>query len=225
MLWCAPLRAADWGGVLALTSDYVFRGVSRTDRGAAAQGGLHLRSPERWFASVWASSLGGAPELLGDVELNLHAGRGFDLADDWALSAAWARYLYPDSGSGRYDWDELSASLVHADRLVLTASLSPNAPQQYAGQFERRRASALEASWRQPLAGPWSLVAGAGRFAASGPSAETYRAWNVGLAAQLGALEVGLARFDVDAAGRRRFGTAAADGRWVLSLAWRYAAH
>lgn len=224
-LWAGPLRAADWGGVLALTSDYVFRGISRTDHGAAAQAGLHLRSTERWFASVWASNVASSPGGPGAVELNLNAGRGWDLSDDWAASAGWVRYLYPDASDGGFEWDDLSASLVFTDRFVLTASLAPRAPQIYSyGAGKRRRATALEAAWREPIAGAWSLVGAAGRYDASAPAGEPYLAWNVGVSAQWGRLEMGLAHFGVDAAGRRQFGSAAAHRRWVFSLAWRYAA-
>jgi uncharacterized protein (TIGR02001 family) len=213
-----PACAAEWGGSLALTSDYVFRGVSRSDDGAM-QAGLNVRSSERWFASAWASSLPRSP--AGRVELNLQVGRGWDLADDWAVSAGWLRYLYPRADSGRYDWDELSATLAYGDRGVLVASLSPNMPQFYgAGVAERRRAGALELSWREPIGGPWSLAAAAGRYGAA--SRHPYSAGSLGLATQLDRVEVSLTRFAVDAAGRRQFGRAA-DARWALSLVWRYA--
>lgn len=227
VLWSNPLRAADWGGTLAATSDYVFRGISRTDHGASAQAGLHVRSAERWFASVWASSLAPSPGSLGRVELNLNAGRGWDLSDDWAASAGWVRYLYPDATDrGRFDWDELSASLIYADRFVLTASVAPSEPRLYApGTSERRRATAVEASWREPVAGAWSLLAAVGRYETSAPFSQPYLAWNMGLSAQVGGLELGLARFGIDAPGRRQFASAVADGRWVFSLAWRYAAN
>lgn len=227
-LWPGPVRAADWGGMLALTSDYVFRGLSRTDHGAAAQAGLHVRSTERWFAGVWASNVASSPNGPGHVELNLNAGRGWDLSDDWSASAGWVRYLHPDaSNSGRFDWDDLSASLIFTDRFVLTASVAPSAPQVYTyGASGRRRTTALEVAWREPIAGAWSLVAAAGRYdsSGSGPLGQPYLAWQVGVSAQLDRFELALTHFDVDAAGRRRFGSAAADDRWVFSLTWRYAA-
>jgi uncharacterized protein (TIGR02001 family) len=223
LLASGPLRAADWGAVAAVTSEYVFRGVSLTDGDPAVQAGLHVRLPQRWYASAWASSLKRSPRS-GRAELNLHAGRGWDLSENWAASAGWVRYLYPDSArSGRYDWDELSASVIYTDRLALTASLSPNAPQAYAlGLGERHRATAIEASWRQPVAGPWSVVAAAGRYSA-GSFGRPYVAWNAGLSLKMGGIDVGLTRFGVDGAGRARFGQAAADGRWVVTFAWRYA--
>ena len=225
-LWPCPLRAAEWGGTLALTSDYVFRGISRTDHGPAAQAGLHLRSSERWFASVWASNIASSTDGPGHVELNLNAGRGWDLSDDWAASVGWVRYLHPDAGhSGRFDWDDLSASLIFADRFVLTASVAPRAPQIYTyGASERRRATALEVAWREPIAGAWSAIAAAGRYDASGSGqlGQPYLAWQVGVSVQMDRLELALTRFDVDTTGQHRFGSAAAHDRWVFSLTWRY---
>jgi uncharacterized protein (TIGR02001 family) len=219
-----PAGAADWGGSLAATSDYVFRGYSRSDGEAAVQAGLYGRHAERWFASAWVSSLHAAPEGPGRIELNLQAGRSWDLSDDWGATVGLVRYLYPDApAQSRFDWTEAAASLAFADRLVLTYAVAPQAPYVHYGTVERWRTTALEASGRLPVSAAWSLLAAAGRYGSAAPYGETYKAWNVGVAAQWGTFEVTWAHFRTDAAGRRVLGPAAADGRWVLSAVWRYA--
>ncbi len=153
-----PLRAADWGATLTLASEYAFRGVSRTD-GAAAQGGLHVQSAAGAFAGLWASNIEPQPAQIGRVEANVNAGWAFDLGADWSAALGWVRYLYPDAASprSRFDWNEYSVSLNYADRLALTASLAPDAPVYYVyGNFGSVRATALEASWREPIvSGSW----------------------------------------------------------------------
>jgi uncharacterized protein (TIGR02001 family) len=223
-----PLRAAEWGTTLTLASQYVFRGVTRTD-GAAVQGGLHVRSAAGGFAGLWASNVDPQPAQIGRVEANVNAGWGFDLGGDWSAAVAWVRYLYPDAASprGRFDWSEYSASLNYGDRLVLTASVAPEAPLYYVyGTFGHVRATALEASWREPIAsGTWgslALVAALGHYDAAGRSSSPYHAWNLGIAAAAGPFDIALARFGVDAQARREFAPAAADRRWVVSVTWRH---
>ena len=223
-----PLRAADWGATLTLASEYAFRGVSRTD-GVAAQGGLHVQSAAGGFAGLWASNIEPQPAQIGRVEANVNAGWAFDLGADWSAALGWVRYLYPDAESprSRFDWNEYSVSLNYADRLALTASLAPEAPVYYVyGNFGSVRATALEASWREPIvSGSWgsvALVAALGHYDAAGRSGEPYRAWNLGVAAAAGPFDIALARFGVSDEARQQFAPVAADQRWIVSVTWRY---
>jgi len=225
-----PLRAADWGATLTLASEYAFRGLMRTD-GPALQAGAHVQSAAGGFAGVWASTIDAQPASIGRAEANVTAGWGFDLGADWSAVLAAVRYLYPDAASprSRFDWSEYSVSFHHADRLVLTASLAPDAPLYYAyGNFGSVRATALEASWREPLAsGAWgslAFVAALGRYDAVSHFGKPYLAWTLGAAVTTGPFDITLTRVDVDGAAYRQFGPAAADGRWILSVSWRYRA-
>ena len=223
-----PLRAVDWGASLTLASEYAFRGVQRTE-GAALQGGVHVQSAAGGFAGLWASNIDAQPAQIGSAEANVNAGWSFDLGADWSVVLGWVRYLYPDATSprNRFDWSEYSVSLNYADRVALTASLAPDAPLYYVyGNFGTVRATALEASWREQIvSGRWgslALIAALGHYDAVGRSGEPYLAWNLGLAAAAGPFDITLARFGVDGEGRRQFGPAAADKRWIVSATWRY---
>ncbi len=224
-LACAPALAADsWGGGLAVTSDYVFRGVSQSDGAAAAQADLHYRTANRWFAGIWASTASPPPERIASYEVDLYAGHDWEISDRWAASVSYVRYSYPGSPAhGHYDADEVSASVRFEDRVALTAALSPNSLRYTAYRgASRRRTASYEASLRQPVRLPVSIVAAVGYYDTQAGFKASYWAWNAGLAAQVGPFELTLIRFGVDATGRRLFGSYAADGRWVLSAAWRF---
>ena len=90
---------------VALTTDYVFRGVSQTSEGAAIQGGFDATCG-MFYAGVWASSLdwgtgvNGAGDTvnLANIELDSYAGVKFTTGKvAWDLGVIY--YAYPN-GAG-----------------------------------------------------------------------------------------------------------------------------
>lgn len=220
----AAQAAEPWGGALALTSDYVFRGVSQTDGQAAVQADLHARSGTGWFGGAWASTVKPAPSYETAHELDLYAGHGWALSERWAATIAYVRYLYPHAPPySHYDAYELSAALRFDDRLSLSAAVSPDARRySVAGWSPRGQSRAYEIALRQPLVGPVAVLAAAGYYDTHALFGASYRAWDAGVAARLGAVDLALLRFGVDPSARRLFGGDAADGRWVVTIGWRF---
>ncbi|MGD9867375.1 MAG: TorF family putative porin [Hyphomicrobiales bacterium] len=78
-----PERKLELSANVALTTDYVFRGISQTDENAAVQGGFDLTYGS-FYAGVWASSLdfggadtngdGIADNDIADIEIDWYAG-------------------------------------------------------------------------------------------------------------------------------------------------------
>ncbi len=116
---------------VAMTTDYVFRGVSQTQEQFAIQGGFDA-SYNMFYAGVWASNLDFADaSALGDstdVELDVYLGvkpkwRGMDF-DFGAIF-----YLYPDAtdpANGKYDYTEFKAGVSYAlikDRLTMSSTV------------------------------------------------------------------------------------------------------
>src|SRR5574337_82858 len=146
----AAQAAEPWGGALALTSDYVFRGVSQTDGQAAVQADLHARSGTGWFGGAWASTVKPAPSYETAHELDLYAGYGWALSDRWAATIAYVRYLYPDAPPySHYDAYELSAALRFDDRLSLSAAVSPDARRYSVAGWSARRTGPGTQGWRR----------------------------------------------------------------------------
>jgi len=216
------------GGSLLLTNESVFRGVLQARGRPTLQADLHAGLPGGWFAGLWASAATRAPSNLSNHELNLYAGLGLTLPRGWAAALRYVHYRYADASVyGRPDADELSASLRFEDRLSLSVGLAPNAGRRADYGLVRRQATrAYELVARQPLgwtlAGPLALTASLGHYDTRALLGESYRAWDLGLAAQFGRAELSLARIDSSAAARRLFGVNAAHGRWALSAAWKF---
>jgi uncharacterized protein (TIGR02001 family) len=128
-------------GNVALTSDYVFRGVSQTDNQMAIQGGLDYEHPSGLYVGTWASNVnsaffndptGDTPKNYGidpQIELDLYGGFKGDLGNGIGYDVGYIRYQYP--GYSKVDTNEIyvkgsfkefSASLNYSDELKFLPS-------------------------------------------------------------------------------------------------------
>ncbi len=125
-----PAHAGDdegwwYGGSLAATTDYVFRGVSQTDEGAAIQGSVDFGHSIGFYAGAWASNVDfDAPDGI-DVEVNLYVGWVFEMPWDTELDLQAVRYLYPDSNPGYgLNYNELIATYSFLDYYAATVAFT-----------------------------------------------------------------------------------------------------
>lgn len=83
-----------WSSNIAITSDYVFRGISQSDGDPAVQGGIETQLNDMWYAGLWGSSISSAAdnstEMRGYVGYNPEA-----WGWDWDLGAIY--YFFPSS--------------------------------------------------------------------------------------------------------------------------------
>lgn len=105
---------------VALTSDYVFRGISQSDEGPAIQGGFdysYLLGTDlpSLYAGVWASNVDFNDDDEANIEIDVYAGLKGSLssiASDWKLGAIY--YAYPGADDSLdYDYWEATAGLSH----------------------------------------------------------------------------------------------------------------
>jgi len=216
------------GGSLLLTDASVFRGVLQARGRPSLQADLHARLTPACYVGLWGAAAPRAASNYSHHELDLYAGLGLSLAPSWTAGLRYVHYRYGHAARyGRPDAGELSASLRFEDRLSLSVGLAPHAGRQTDyGQTLRRATRAYELGARQPLAWlpgpPLALSASLGYYDTRALLGEAYWAWDLGLSARLGAVELGLARFDSSGAARRMFGAHAAQGRWAFSAAWKF---
>lgn len=119
----APAAAADWGaiaGTVAITSDYVFRGVSQTQGGPALQGGLEYTKEFGMFTPYAGTFLSNADfpdtvnntDLKIDYELDLYFGLRLAPLEALTLDAGYIKYYYPSenapaNNSLSFNWSEV----------------------------------------------------------------------------------------------------------------------
>ena len=220
----ARVAAGDLTGGVTATSDYVLRGVSQTDGGPALQASLAYQADRGWYAGAWVSTLNATrwyyPAGEADTELDVFAGVSRALAENWAIDAHAARYIYPDDGAFLdYDYWELEAAVIYRDSLRASIAWSPDASMvSQQGLGKDRTALAYELGLRQTVL-PWmAFTAGIGYFDLTDLFSAGYTYWNVGLTASVGGLTVDLGQYGSDARGRELFGSHLAGPRTVLTL-------
>ncbi|NZA26133.1 hypothetical protein H0E84_07020 [Luteimonas sp. SJ-92] len=71
---------AEVSGSVALTSDYLFRGLSQTNEEPALQGGIDYTHDSGFYAGAWGSSISwladSDPDVSSQVEIDLYLGYG-----------------------------------------------------------------------------------------------------------------------------------------------------
>jgi uncharacterized protein (TIGR02001 family) len=215
-------------GSLAVTTDYVHRGVSQSDGGLALQGSLTYWHPTGAYVGAWASSLEGTntyvyPQSAGrrgaPLELDLYAGFGKPVGTDWTLDFKAVGYLYPDDPAPvSYDYVELSAGVAWRQRWYATVSVAPRTTWvARAGVGRDWTAMDAELAWQQPLGAWLTASAGAGYRELFAPGPSGYGYGSAALAVQLhrGSLELGW--YTTDSRARRLFGEHLAGSRAALT--------
>ena len=61
----------------ALTTDYMWRGVTQSDNGIAVQGGADWTNEDGIYAGVWASTIDFGPFVDSAIEFDFYAGKKF----------------------------------------------------------------------------------------------------------------------------------------------------
>ncbi len=111
----APAAAA-WSqsANIALTSNYIWRGVSQNSDAVALQGGFDVAHTSGLSAGVWASSVTAANAL----EVDLYANYGFKVA---GIDASVGYIAYTYQGDSSLDFSEVNVSATYAG---VTAKIS-----------------------------------------------------------------------------------------------------
>ena len=160
-------------GNLAVTSDYMFRGLTQTWGGPAIQGGADLTMKNGFAAGFWASGISDKTYPGAALELDVYADYGTAIDDDWSWRVGLYSYLYPKGNldeaglpSRSFDTVEANASLTwkwltlkYSDSL--TDYFGIDTEQGYRG--DSRGTGYLELDAAIPFDDRWSLALHAAR--------------------------------------------------------------
>ena len=120
-------------GNVGLYSQYIFRGLTQTNRDPAIQGGFDYSHSSGWYAGTWASNISWLRDNTfniytggGSLEWDFYGGYKWGFAPDWTLDLGTLYYWYPGTvaaGSikgntwevyGALGWKWLSAKYSYA---------------------------------------------------------------------------------------------------------------
>jgi len=224
-------RAVSFGGDIALTSDYIYRGFSESDNKPALQLDLHASLQTGTFAGVWVSSLDHKYRPYADVDLEEYLGQRFDLSSEWNTSITVTNYSY-QGGHQFYssDYQQLSASVAYLDRWSLMVSAIPNAVRYWGDyQYGRYPAYDVETSGQWLLYRGLFVTGGAGYYLFTGTNAGVnvrsslgYAYGNVGLAYEWHSWRAEVGYFLTQKRGQVLFPYPVANDRVAGTLSWRF---
>jgi uncharacterized protein (TIGR02001 family) len=220
-------RAADvWGGSVAVTSDYLVRGISRTSNNAALQLDFHYSNPNGFVAGVFTSNTQINSSEPKDVELSGFAGFAWNLDEAWRARVLASLYVYPWNRMGsHYDYDELDLDVSYQGWLHFDIGYSPNSPRFLAVPYPELIGEAeksAEVSAQRQIFGKLSLTAGVGYSFLDGPQSGGYLYWSGGAAYDFQSLTLALAYVSTSDRAKALFYNAAATGQWTGTLIWRF---
>jgi uncharacterized protein (TIGR02001 family) len=179
---------------VALTTDYVFRGISLTDGDPAIQGGFDYAS-EIFYAGVWASN------VVEGLELDLYAGWTPTTGPiTWDLGVIG--YFYPgaDDDGAEFDYVELllGASTALTEQLTVGGAVY-HAPENFGDTGE---ATYYEINGEFAVSDALAFSAAFGNQSVempAGPGTEDdYNTWNIGGAYALHGFTIDLRYHDTD---------------------------
>ena len=180
---------------LAVTSDYVFRGISQTDFDPALQGGLdYAFGDSGFYVGVWGSNVDFVDGDGPDIEVDSFIGYSADVSESWNLDFSLVRYSYfgEQDAYGSIDYNEVFAKATWNEMLTLTVA--------YANDYANLGYSSLYYN----LAGTWdvgnefALNAGVGHSDFSDDNG-SYNDWNVGVSRQFGPVNAAINYYDTNA--------------------------
>jgi uncharacterized protein (TIGR02001 family) len=212
------------GGLVAGTTDYVFRGISQTRGEPAAQGGIHYQTDGGWFMGAWASTVDPNPGPGPTAEINLFGGHGWQLGSAMNARLTYVHYMYAgDSPYLDYDYDELIGSIGYRDMLVASVSWSPNTSR-YSGYSVARDKTtySFDLVGRWTLHGPVAVIGGVGYYDLNDLFGTGYTYGSLGLACSFEHLELDAAYYSTSGKAEDLFGPQVAGSRWSVTAAWRF---
>lgn len=116
MAWESEDGAHSVTASVALSSDYVWRGISQTLRDPAISGSFDYAHSSGFYAGVWASNVDFGEGDSADLEVDTYAGFANEFGDSGiGYDIGWLRYIYPGTAAGvDYDWNEYHVGLSYS---------------------------------------------------------------------------------------------------------------
>ena len=196
LLVSAGVAQAELSANIATVSNYLFRGLTQTDDGAAIQGGVDYSHESGLYVGTWMSNVDfGGKE---DAEVDLYAGFGNDIGDSGiSYDVGTIYYWYPgaggDSQGGDLDYAELYLGLSWE---WLTGSVAYTYWGEVASQNSPRAFDSGDIYYKLDVAPDWeyegftpSAFIGSYNFDADGSGANTdlnYTHWGISVSKDAG---------------------------------------
>jgi uncharacterized protein (TIGR02001 family) len=215
--------ANEWSGELALTSDYLVRGISRTNNDPALQAAVNYLNPTGFLAGAFASNVQIGPSKPKDVELSAYIGYAWNVNEDWRVKMLGSHYAYPwHEADSHYTYDEIDIDIAYQGWLHFDLNYSPNYPRRLYGSYVSADEKSVEVNLQRPVLGRLSATAGVGYSFVGGPESGGYTYWSAGAAYGWRSVTLALSYVNTSDEAKALFYNGAASGRWLGTVIVRF---
>lgn len=211
VLACAGEAHAGTSGSIALTSDYLFRGVSQNNQEPALQAGLEYAADSGFYVGTWGSNVSWLSDLTAfgvpvsnSLELDVYGGYRGKLGDKVSFDVGALYYWYPGdypSGFNSPDTGEIYAGVTVAPFTGTTfgAKYSYSVTDLF-GYADSDGSGYLDISANWEFSPGWTLNAHGGKQWVENNDIAEYADWKVGVTKTFaGGFSAALAYSDTDA--------------------------
>lgn len=198
-------------GSVALTSDYLFRGISQTQNDPAVQGSLTWNSGAGFYAGFWGTNVEFTPGDNADLELDLYAGYAGSVGV-FSYDIGVIYYAYPGTRAGTdYGYVEGALKVGYALGPASWTAGAYYTPDNFAGTGD---GVYLTTGLAVPFAERFKIDANIGRAEVNPAFGADYFDWNVGLTVTTPLVDLAVRYHDTDVSAC----AALCDARVVFSL-------
>ena len=184
---------------VALSTDYIFRGISQTDNDPAISGGFDYSFDSGFYLGIWASNV-----EFGDAttEIDVYGGYAFEAAEGVEFDLGYVYFVYPGESS-TLNYSEFTASVTFYEDLSFGLIYSPD----YFGSDED--AILFNTDYSVGIAKNLSLDLHAGYISTDlddagdsvifpGSDLDDYVEWSIGLSTSAAGVDLSLTYHDTD---------------------------
>ncbi|KPL50181.1 hypothetical protein XAXN_02720 [Xanthomonas axonopodis] len=208
LLGVAPLAQAQdeeastspFSGTFAVTSDYLFRGISQTNEEPAFQAGLTYEAPFGFYVGAWTSNVD-VGEGDPDWEVDGFVGYKTGLGTKWDVDVLVNRYQYPGAGETNYN------ELITKTTFLKTYSVTVAYTDDLYGTKTDGYYYALDGNWKLPYDLTFGVHAGHTVYTSSLNQVDhDYNDFGVNVGKTFGPLGLSVGYYDTSKAAEFGFG-------------------
>ena len=215
-------HAAEWNANVAVASNYIVRGLTRSLDHPAVQGSIGVQGEKHWAAGLWASSVELYEGAGRHGEIDYYLSGELPLSRDWRLNGQVTRYEFiAETTLFPYDYTEAAGSVSFQDTITATVAWSPDYPYYTRlGPVSGERVMSYELSARYPINRHVQVLAGVGHtdFDSQG---RAYNYWSGGSEVSWDRFSLSVSYVSSDGDARRLFRDLATQDAWVATFSFR----
>jgi len=202
----APAATSPLIGTATLASDYIFRGLSQTNRKPAVQAGIEYDFPDGLYVGFWGSSISWlsdtstpAARVSSNVELDFYAGYRNKFSEDFGYDVGLYTYYYPGDYPPGYTRANTTEAYAALSWKIATLKYSYALTNTF-GFAHTKNSGYLDLSANYEFVPSWVLNAHIGHQRIDGFDAASYSDYKLGVTKNFDkGLSVALAYCDTDA--------------------------